>query len=49
MIFDLQNPHTVYVIAAYAVAAMGYGALVLHTFFKWRAQKNMAKKMEQQR
>jgi len=41
MTFDFQNPHTTYVIAAYAVAAIGYGALVLHTFFKWCAIKKM--------
>lgn len=37
MNFDLSDPHTAYVVAAYSVAAIGYGALVLHTYFKWRA------------
>lgn len=45
MIFNFEDPHTVYIIAAYAVAAVGYGALVLHTICKCCA----IKKMEQPR
>ena len=44
MTFDLQNPHTVYVIAAYAVAGIFYGAMIVHTLLKCRVIKKMPEK-----
>ena len=36
MNFDLSNPHTLYVLAAYGIALTAYGALAIHTVLKWR-------------
>lgn len=44
MTFDLQNPHTVYVIAAYAVAGIFYGAMIVHTLLKCVTIRKMGSK-----
>ncbi|NDE90361.1 MAG: heme exporter protein CcmD [Alphaproteobacteria bacterium] len=36
MQIDFQNPHTLYVLAAYGVAFIAYLALTLHTFLTYR-------------
>lgn len=43
MTFDFQNAHTWYVVAAYAVAAIGYGALILHTVLNAHAVNKRGK------
>jgi cytochrome oxidase assembly protein ShyY1 len=41
MLFDFENPHTVYVLAAYGVAVLGYAGIALHAYLKARAVKRV--------
>ncbi len=44
MNFDFENPHTLFVVAAYAVAAIGYGALIVHTVLSAHAAHTLGKR-----
>lgn len=43
MNFDFENPHTMYVLAAYGVALLGYAGLAVHTFLKSCALRKLEK------